>query len=347
MTSNIPDAAKKRMKEIFESKLVSGSNIDKIYADKKESEELQKRFNIFETQVSKWFNDTRNNHKKKIKREQEKKKKLEEEEDGEKEEEVPKWFSDTRNNHEEETNEKEPFPYPMYPFPAGFRPKGYVPKGSLSLDTQKPKRRFTRQGVNDYNAQKCKCSGMCLESYEDLMGMVSMCKQVTQLYDEHKFLRVIECTDKNCPIEADCGNKYSDFRLWHIGKTVVSNEFVCIDGNSIRGLKVQEKAEIPEWGVIGEYTGTIIKGKKPKSKLYVIQVGEKEWIDAENEGNSLRFINHRCQNPNAVYISVTKEGEGSIFVKAIRKIKGGEFISINYGPDYSIVGCQCLDCISE
>jgi hypothetical protein len=158
---------------------------------------------------------------------------------------------------------------------------------------------------------------------------------------------VIECTNKNCSIEADCGNKYSDFRLWHIGKTVVSNEFVCTNGNSTKGLKVQEKEEIPEWGVIGEYTGTLSKGKKPKSKLYLIQVGEKEWIDAENEGNTLRFINHRCQNPNAVFISVIREGKESIFVKAIRTIKGGEFISINYGPDYSIVGCQCLDCISE
>jgi SET domain-containing protein len=109
-------------------------------------------------------------------------------------------------------------------------------------------------------------------------------------------------------------------------------------------LKVQEKEEIPKWGVIGEYTGTRSKGRKPKSKLYLI---EKEWIDAENEGNTLRFINHRCQNPNAVFISVFREGKESIFVKVIRKIKGGEFISINYGPAYSIAGCQCLDCISN
>jgi SET domain-containing protein len=77
---------------------------------------------------------------------------------------------------------------------------------------------------------------------------------------------------------------------------------------------------------------------------YIVQVARGKYIDARNEGNLLRFINHRCKNPNAVFISVRREGIESVFVKAIKRIEGGQFISIDYGRTYKITDCKCLDC---
>jgi hypothetical protein len=127
-------------------------------------------------------------------------------------------------------------------------------------------------------------------------------------------------------------------------KTVVVPDQYKGRGQQMKGLKVIEGETIPAWGVIGEYTGTMLKTLPKRSKSeYVFQVSETMFIDAEMEGNSMRFINHSCR-PNAAYISVTTEGHDTAYVRAIKEIKGGEFISVDYGPTFDMPNCLCDHC---
>lgn len=75
------------------------------------------------------------------------------------------------------------------------------------------------------------------------------------------------------------------------------------------------------WPFPPGFTGTILKTLPKSSKSdYVFQVSDTMFIDAEMEGNTMRFINH-SHRPNAAYISVTTEGHDTAYVRAIKEIK--------------------------
>lgn len=113
----------------------------------------------------------------------------------------------------------------------------------------------------------------------------------------------------------------------------------------MKGLKVRENESIPAWGVIGEYTGAVLdKPGLNNDSLYILEVTKSMFIDAQNEGNTTRFINHACENPNACFVGVRTEGVDTVYVRAIRKIEGGEFISVHYGSHYKLPDCLCDDC---
>ena len=66
------------------------------------------------------------------------------------------------------------------------------------------------------------------------------------------------------------------------------------------------------------------------------------FIDAENEGNCTRFINHRCQDFNAVLIPVRIGSQDTVFVRSIKPIQENEFVSIHYGSNYRKFFQYCL-----
>jgi hypothetical protein len=101
---------------------------------------------------------------------------------------------------------------------------------------------------------------------------------------------------KNFSIVGDCGNKYRpSLTQWHAHKTVVVCDQYKGRGQMMKGLKVRDGESIPAWGVIAEYTGTILK-KVPKTNKshYIFQASKTMFIDAEKERNSMRFINCIC-----------------------------------------------------
>ena len=145
----------------------------------------------------------------------------------------------------------------------------------------------------------------------------------------------------------EIGNRQSSTNPHYIHKTVVKPEFTDRTKYYILGLCVANDAFIPENAVIGEYTGKIVT-KQDKKSLYTFEMAEGTYVDAQDTGNTIRFVNNRCVNTNAFFLTViTAGGQKSIFLKAERDIHAGEFISASYGESYEIHNCLCDDCYFE
>lgn len=96
-----------------------------------------------------------------------------------------------------------------------------------------------------------------------------------------------------------------------------------------------------------EYTGkripTSLADALPSRYLFEV---DNEWtIDASEERNIARFVNHSCE-PNC---EAEIEG-GRILFFALRQIREGEELTIDYGEEYfdefiRPTGCGCVRCI--
>ncbi len=69
--------------------------------------------------------------------------------------------------------------------------------------------------------------------------------------------------------------------------------------------------------------------KDPNHTFY-FHVDDKNVIDAKVGGNAARWINHSCA-PNCEADQVGDDGDGRIFIKALRKLKPGEELFYDYG----------------
>jgi uncharacterized protein len=108
--------------------------------------------------------------------------------------------------------------------------------------------------------------------------------------------------------------------------------------SGVHGKGVFALCDLAEGEVLIEYTGEVISWKEalrrhphdpadPNHTFYFhIETGEV--IDAKHGGNSSRWINHSCA-PNCEADEV--EGEGRVFIKALRPIKAGEELFYDYG----------------
>lgn len=98
-----------------------------------------------------------------------------------------------------------------------------------------------------------------------------------------------------------------------------------------------------------EYIGTKIptpEADKSPSR-YLFEISSKWTVDGEPLSNIARYINHCCK-PN-----VEAEIErGRINIYAVRGIKVGEELTIDYGDEYMDefirpVGCKCTECAKK
>lgn len=101
--------------------------------------------------------------------------------------------------------------------------------------------------------------------------------------------------------------------------------------------------------MIIEYTGERISDAESEVRggRYLFQVKPDLVIDGSHPSHTARYINHAC-NPNAEAEHETAEDR--VYIRAARKIRKGEEITINYGEEYinDIIGpegCRCADCI--
>ena len=210
--------------------------------------------------------------------------------------------------------------------------------------------------INPCNCSKIKTK--CIENWRDHRTNPShehRCRNARKLNDQSDTFHNIECTPENCSIVGDCGNRYRPtLTVYHIDKTTVAMEQFT-NGITMKGLKVREGEEIPEWGVIGEYTGEWSKNRNKNSTYTILIAPRYGYIDATHKGNTTRFINNRCENPNAGFVPVqSSDGtKNTMFVRAIRKIVGGEFIvhihKLWGWKKNNLVNnnCLCIDCAKK
>jgi len=115
------------------------------------------------------------------------------------------------------------------------------------------------------------------------------------------------------------------------------------------GLFAQE--DISKGQLIIEYTGERISVKEADKRggRYLFGVTPKVVIDGSGKKNKARYINHSCK-PNAEAEHETTEDR--IYIRSIKKIKKGEEITYDYGPEYVNIlikkeGCRCASCIKK
>ncbi|MDO8575696.1 MAG: SET domain-containing protein [bacterium] len=96
-----------------------------------------------------------------------------------------------------------------------------------------------------------------------------------------------------------------------------------------------------------EYTGkkisTAVADTMEKAR-YLFEIDKNWTIDGSSRSNTARYINHSC-DPN------TEAGieNGYIMIHAVRNIKKGEELTIDYDTEYfdefiRPVGCKCVKC---
>ena len=121
-----------------------------------------------------------------------------------------------------------------------------------------------------------------------------------------------------------------------------------------KGKGVQTRGEIKKGTLIGEYEGKILTLDEAIERLngeppFFVTASDtiNHFIDGEGEeGNILKYINHKCNDPNCEMVFLTSTRVG---IQAIKKIQAGEYLNYNYGlvyPEGSVVRrikCKCTD----
>lgn len=109
------------------------------------------------------------------------------------------------------------------------------------------------------------------------------------------------------------------------------------------GLGLYATEDIPKGAFIMEYTGKKIPTKiaDTMTTRYLFELDEEWTIDGEDESNTARYINHSCDPNTEAEIT-----DGHIMISAVRRIKKGEEVTIDYDKEYfdefiKPVGCKC------
>ncbi len=108
-----------------------------------------------------------------------------------------------------------------------------------------------------------------------------------------------------------------------------------------RGVFSQRK--IRKGATVGRMKGTVIS-HDDYDPHYVVDLGRHGVLDP---GPPFRFLNHSCE-PNAQLVEVDDEDGPQIYVEALRTIRPGDQITIDYAwsaePDALRCGCGAAGC---
>jgi SET domain-containing protein len=118
---------------------------------------------------------------------------------------------------------------------------------------------------------------------------------------------------------------------------------------SSTGLGLFAMETIPPDERMIEYIGSVLTYEEANKRggKYLIKIDEKYIIDGRARSNMARYINHSCR-PNArAYTSGVR-----VWIWALRTIKAGEEVTINYGKEYidehfRLKGCGCRVCLTK
>ncbi len=109
---------------------------------------------------------------------------------------------------------------------------------------------------------------------------------------------------------------------------------------------------VPARRKIGEIRGEAISVREARrrakgvARIMIVELSDKRAIDASNSTDPLRFTNHSCQ-PNAVL----RIRQGRVEFYAMRDVKPGEELTVNYGETHheGRLRCRCgaLGCVGR
>jgi len=119
---------------------------------------------------------------------------------------------------------------------------------------------------------------------------------------------------------------------------------VGVHESAIDGRGAFAAEPIPARRKIGEIRGEPIsvrearKRAKGVDRIMIVELSETRAIDASRSTDPLRFTNHSCQ-PNAVL----RIRQGRVEFYAMREVKTGEELTVNYGETHheGKLRCRC------
>ena len=105
-------------------------------------------------------------------------------------------------------------------------------------------------------------------------------------------------------------------------------------------------SEIPKGTFLIEYCGKKLSEseKYASNSKYLFEINNKITLDGYIKDNNAKFINHSCR-PNSEFVIKRDK----VYIQSLRKIKPGEEITVDYGPEYfkeyiKPIGCICSKC---
>ena len=120
-------------------------------------------------------------------------------------------------------------------------------------------------------------------------------------------------------------------------------------GRSQTGLGLFATRDIGKGETVVEYRGRRIPTRlaqeldRRRANKYLFEIDRRWTIDGKARTNVARYVNHAC-DPNAEAELV----RGRMLFRAIRRIRPGEEITIDYGEEhmqlYFKAGCRCAAC---
>lgn len=105
---------------------------------------------------------------------------------------------------------------------------------------------------------------------------------------------------------------------------------------------------IKKGAFILEYIGTPVPAEIADDHpgRYLFELNDKVTLDGDTADNTAKYINHSCDPSVEAEIDEDKDGSEHINIYAVRAIKPGEELFIDYGEEYfdefiRPIGCRC------
>lgn len=119
---------------------------------------------------------------------------------------------------------------------------------------------------------------------------------------------------------------------------------VDVKASRIDGRGAFAAEAIPARRKIGEIRGEAVSVREARrrakgvERIMIVELSDRRAIDASNSTDPLRFTNHSCQ-PNAVL----RIRQGRVEFYAMRDVKPGEELTVNYGETHheGKLRCRC------
>ena len=130
--------------------------------------------------------------------------------------------------------------------------------------------------------------------------------------------------------------------------TRTDTRFEIRKGRPGTGLGLYARTDIAKGDFVIEYTGKLIPNKiaDDMTGTYLFELNDTWTVDAEDESNTARYINHACVPNVEAEIEEGEDGQDHINIYALRDIHEGEELTIDYGEEYydefiKPHGCKC------
>jgi hypothetical protein len=152
---------------------------------------------------------------------------------------------------------------------------------------------------------------------------------------------------EECPSSCPCDNhRFTD--LHRKGAALVATTVLSSTDGRGTGLCVEH--DIKKGMLIGVYTGKRLLSRPALVDLappsYVLRATDNHYIDARNQRNRMRFINHSCR-PNCSFEAWTVGKKTCVGILAATALSGGTELTIYYGDvffDGVLHKCACTTC---